>query len=357
MSLAVCVIFGGKSSEHEISCISAYNIISHLNKEKYKLLFVGITKEGESFLYSGDISHIKDGSWAQTPGKSCVISPNPKHGGLLVMNKNGDFFTEHVDVYFPVLHGKNGEDGTIQGVFELSGIPYVGNGVTSSALCMDKILAKKVLAKEGIPITDGFDLVHNVAGSADLADKMINDTFGYPVVVKPANAGSSVGITLVNDRGSLDAALKVASKEDRRALVEKMMDIREIECAVLGNHDHAEASCLGEIIKTTAMYDYDTKYVDDTAGLAIPAKINSDMTETIRALAVRAFYALDCNGLARVDFFVEKNTGEVYLNEINTMPGFTDISMYPMLWQNSGLDYGTLLDKLIGLAHSCIEGR
>lgn len=357
MTPVVCVIFGGKSSEHEISCISAYNIITHLNREKYKLLTVGITKEGESFLYSGDISCIKDGSWINEPGKSCVISPNPKHGGLLVMNKNGDFFTEHVDVYFPVLHGKNGEDGTIQGVFELAQIPYVGNGVTSSALCMDKILAKKVLMQEGIPVTEGFDLLHSAAESADFADETINSTFGYPVVVKPANAGSSVGITLVEDKSGLKAALKTAANEDRRVLVEKMLNIREIECAVLGSHEKAEASCLGEIVKSTAMYDYDTKYVDDTAGLEIPAKFDGHLTETIRSLAVRAFYALDCTGLARVDFFVEKSTGEIFLNEINTLPGFTDISMYPMLWKNSGLDYSVLLDKLICLALDGIGGR
>ncbi len=357
MTPAVCVVFGGKSSEHEISCMSAYNIISHLDREKYNLLFVGITKEGESFLYTGDIARIKDGSWAEEPGKSCVISPNPKHGGLIVMNKNGDFFTEHVDVYFPVLHGKNGEDGTIQGVFELAQIPYVGNGVTSSALCMDKILTKKVLMQEGIPVTEGFDLVHNAAESASFADEKICSTFGYPVVVKPANAGSSVGITLVNDKSSLETALKIAAKEDRRVLVEKMMDIREIECAVLGSHEKAEASCLGEIVKTTAMYDYDTKYVDDTAGLEIPAKLDEHLTQTIRDLAVRAFYALDCTGLARVDFFVEKNTGKVCLNEINTLPGFTDISMYPMLWKNSGLDNPALLDKLIDLTIDTFGGR
>lgn len=357
MKPAVCVVFGGKSSEHEISCMSAYNIISHLNREKYNLLLVGITKEGESFLYSGDIFHIKDGSWADAPGKSCVISPNPKHGGLIVMNKNGDFFTEHVDVYFPVLHGKNGEDGTIQGVFELSQVPYVGNGVTGSALCMDKILTKKVLIQEGIPVTDGFDLVHNAADSVDAADEQICKTFGYPVVVKPANAGSSVGITLVQDKNELKTALKVAANEDRRVLVEKMMDIREVECAVLGSHEKTEASCLGEIVKTTAMYDYDTKYVDDTAGLEIPAKLDGDLTETIRGLAVRAFYALDCTGLARVDFFVEKNTGRVCLNEINTLPGFTDISMYPMLWERSGLENSVLLDRLIDFAMNEFGGR
>ncbi|MBO5930324.1 MAG: D-alanine--D-alanine ligase A, partial [Clostridia bacterium] len=215
MATTVCVIFGGKSSEHEVSCMSAYNIIKNLNREKYQLLTVGITKTGESFLYSGDIARIKDGSWMENPGKSCVISPNPMHGGWIVMNKNGDSFAQHVDVYFPVLHGKNGEDGTIQGVFELAQIPYVGNGVLGSSLCMDKILTKKVLMQAGVPVTDGFDVIHNAAECKDFVHNKICESFGYPVVVKPANAGSSVGISLVNEEAALDAALKTAAKEDR----------------------------------------------------------------------------------------------------------------------------------------------
>lgn len=350
MATTVCVIFGGKSSEYEVSCMSAYNIIKNLNKEAYQLLTVGITKTGESFLYSGDIAHIKDGSWVENPGKSCVISPSPKHGGLIVMNKNGDYFIQHVDVYFPVLHGKNGEDGTIQGVFELAQIPYVGNGVLGSSLCMDKILTKQVLMQAGIPVTDGFDVIHNAAECKDFVHKTICESFGYPVVVKPANAGSSVGISLVNEEAELDSALKTAAKEDRRVLIEKMLDIREIECAVLGSHEQAEASCLGEIVKTTDMYDYETKYVTDTAKPVIPAELPKDIEDQIRAYAVQAFYALDCTGLARVDFFVEKQTGEIFLNEINTLPGFTDISMYPMLWQSSGMENSALLDRLIALA-------
>ncbi len=348
MALSVCVIFGGKSSEHEVSCISAYNILRKLNKETYKILTVGITKEGESFLYTGDPVHIKDGSWEENPGKACVISPNPKHGGLLVINKNGDTFIEPVDVYFPVLHGKNGEDGTIQGVFELSGIPYVGNRVAASALCMDKILTKEVLLQAGVPVTEGFHVLASASGEE--VDAQIKASFGYPVVIKPANAGSSVGITLVADKKELEEGLRIAAKEDRRILIEKMLEVREIECAVLGNHEKADASCLGEIVKTTAMYDYETKYVDDTSELVIPANLTEEQTETIRSLAVRTFLALDCTGLARVDFFIDKNTGNITLNEINTLPGFTDISMYPKLWEASGLPTEELLDRLIALA-------
>ena len=355
MALSLCVVFGGKSSEHEVSCISGYNILQKLDKEKYHILTVGITKEGESYLYTGDPIHIKDGSWAENHGKACIISPNPKHGGLLVINKNGDTFLEPVDVYFPVLHGKTGEDGTIQGVFELANIPYVGNRVAASALCMDKILTKEVLTQAGVPVTEGF----HVLASADAKDvnETICKTFGYPVVIKPANAGSSVGITLVEQESELSDALQVAAKEDRRILIEKMLQVREIECAVLGNHDSAEASWLGEIVKTVAMYDYETKYVDDTSELVIPSALTEEQTETIRKLAVKTFLALDCTGLARVDFFIDKNTGNITLNEINTLPGFTDISMYPKLWEASGIPTETLLDKLIDLAKKEFGGE
>ncbi len=346
----VCILFGGKSSEHEVSLLSAYNVISNLDKTKYNLLLVGITKDGESYLYKGDIEAIKDGTWEKGAKKRCTVSSNPHHHGLIVENKNGDCFIEKVDVYFPVLHGRNGEDGTYQGVFELSGVPYVGNGVTASAVSMDKIMTKRVLKTYGIPVTDGFDVFFTEETDISAIDAQIKETVGYPVVIKPANAGSSVGITMVNEKESLSGALTVAAKEDRRILVEKMIDAREIECAVLGNHAQADASVLGEIVKTTALYDYNTKYIDDSAGLSIPAELDEKTAETIRGLAVSVFKALDCKGLARVDFFVDKKTGEIMLNEINTLPGFTDISMYPMLWKQSGLSYGALLDKLICLA-------
>ncbi len=350
MKKNVCIIFGGASSEHEVSCISAYNIIKNIDEEKYNLILVGITKSGESYLYKGEREYIKNGKWVENPGKACVISPNPAHHGILVFNKNGDFFTESVDVYFPVLHGKNGEDGTIQGVFELSKIPYVGNKVLGSAVSMDKIMTKKILQTENIPVTEGFNLTLKDFGDTDGVNEKIKGSFGYPVVIKPSNAGSSVGISLVENEKDLREALSVAFKEDSRVLVEKMMNIREIECAVYGNSKEAYASVLGEIVKTTALYDYDTKYIDDTTTLVIPAELDSNITEKIRELAIRVFYALDCRGLARVDFFVDKETNEIYLNEINTLPGFTNISMYPMLWAKSGVSYSELLDKLISLA-------
>lgn len=348
MALTVCVVFGGKSSEHEVSGMSAYNVLQKLDKEKYNILTVGIKKSGESHLYTGEYVHIKDGSWEENPGKPCVISPNPNHGGLLVMNKNGDTFVEKVDVYFPVLHGKNGEDGTIQGVFELSGVPYVGNGVLASSVCMDKILTKTVLENAGIPVTKGFSV--SDWETEDAVDEKIKATFGYPVVVKPSNAGSSVGITSAENKEELKKALEIAANEDRRILVEKMLSVREVECAVLGSHKKAEASCLGEIVKTTAMYDYETKYVDDTSELVIPSVLEKETEDKIKDWAVKAFSALDCTGLARVDFFIDKATGEISLNEINTLPGFTDISMYPKLWEASGLPCENLLDRLIEIA-------
>ncbi|MBR4874518.1 MAG: D-alanine--D-alanine ligase [Clostridia bacterium] len=350
MAPVVCVVFGGKSSEYEVSCKSAYNIISCLENSEYKLLLVGITKDGNTYLYSGNIENIKDGSWVSEEKTPCVISPNPSHGGLLVEKEDGSYFVEKVDVYFPVLHGKNGEDGTIQGVFELSQVAYVGNGVVGSALCMDKIMTKKILESAGIPVTEGFEIIHGAKDAEKFAHEKIEETIGYPVVVKPSNAGSSVGISLVENKEELSLALKIAAKEDRRVLIEKMLNIREVECAVMGSHEKAEASCLGEIVKTTKMYDYETKYIDDTTTLVIPAELDGETAEKIRNYAVNAFYALDCTGLARVDFFVEKDTGEIFLNEINTLPGFTDISMYPMLWKASGIDKKELLDKLICLA-------
>lgn len=349
MTPTVCVVFGGKSSEHEVSCMSAYNVITNLDRNKYKLLLVGIRKTGESFLYTGPVEHIKDGTWEENPGKMCVISSNPAHGGVLVMNKNGDTFTEHVDVYFPVLHGKYGEDGSIQGLFEITDIPYVGTGVTSSAVCMDKIITKKILATEGIPVVDGFSLTRREASKADKVDEKIRATIGYPVVIKPANAGSSVGISACDSKESLEAALVVATNEDRRILVEKKLNVREIECAVLGSYEDVSVSCAGEIV-AGGMYDYDTKYVNNTARTVAPAPLDDDTAEQIRTYAEKAFRALDCTDMARVDFFVEKDTGNIFLNEVNTIPGFTDISMYPVLWQASGLDNSALLDKLIQLA-------
>lgn len=349
MAIKLCVIFGGKSSEHEVSCKSAYNILKNLDKEKYDIIKFGITKEGATWLYTGDDESIKDATWYTHDCAPCVISHCPKTEGLILLT-DGRAEKIKVDVFFPVLHGKNGEDGTIQGVFQLAQIPYVGNGVAASALCMDKIFTKNILECAGIPVTPGFYITKNETGNVEKINTRIRESFGYPVVVKPSNAGSSVGVSLVETEDELAKALEVAAREDRRILIEKKIEKRELECAVLGGHEEARASVLGEVITLAKMYDYSTKYEDAATKTEIPAAIDENISDKIRELAVRAFLACDCTGLARVDFFVEKGTNEIYLNEINTLPGFTNISMYPMLWGATGIRYSDLLDKVIELA-------
>lgn len=350
MKKTVCVIFGGRSSEHEVSCVSAANVLSYIDRESYDVITVGITKEGNWRLYSGGLDEMRNHTWESVPSKACVLSPDPKHHGLLVFNKNGDVSVTHIDIIFPVLHGKNGEDGTIQGLFELSGIPYVGCGVLGSSACMDKVTTKILLKNAGIPVCDGFDIrAHEAKNVADVNKKII-DTVGYPVVIKPSNAGSSVGITLVKSETELAQALALAVENDRRILIERAMNIRELECAVMGSYEKAEASCVGEIVKKTEMYDYETKYIKDSTELVMPAEISEETKEQIRKMAVDAFYALDCFGLSRVDFFMDKESGELLLNEINTLPGFTNISMYPKLWEKAGVPNGELITKLLELA-------
>ena len=349
MATKLCVLFGGKSSEHEVSCKSAYNVLKNLDKEKYEIIKFGITKEGVTWLYTGDDESIKDGTWETHDCTACVISHCPKTEGLIKFLPDGTFEKIKVDVFFPVLHGKNGEDGTIQGVFELAQIPYVGNGVLGSALCMDKIFTKVVLESAGIKTSPGFYII-NSENDEETVNKKIEESFGYPVVVKPSNAGSSVGVSLVETRAELKEALDVAFCEDRRVLIEKKIDKRELECAVFGDHEKAYASVLGEVITLSKMYDYTTKYEDTATKTEIPAQVDEAISDKIRELAVKAFLACDCTGLARVDFFVENGTNEIYLNEINTLPGFTNISMYPMLWGATGVSYSELLDKVIELA-------
>lgn len=343
----ICVLFGGNSSEHEVSCVSAGNVVSQLDRERFEVLTVGIDKQGSWFLTSAAPDEIKSGAWVNCHNKACILSPCPKHRGLLVFNKNGDTAVTHVDVVFPVLHGKNGEDGTVQGLLELAAIPYVGPGVLGSSLCMDKAMAKDVLQYHGIRVTEGFCVRRGYDVAA--VHSQIEASFGYPVVIKPSRAGSSVGVVSVQNSTMLAEALQTAAAEDDKILVERAVDAREVECAVLGTTDAPQASCPGEIVKE-GMYDYATKYQKNTARLEIPADVTAEQAETIRNLACRAFTATECRGLARVDFFIDRKSGEILLNEINTLPGFTDISMYPMLWKASGLSYTELLTRLIELA-------
>lgn len=359
----VAIIFGGQSSEHEVSRVSAQSVIENINKLKYDIKMIGITKDGKWLTYDGPTDKIGSGEW-QTIAEKALL--DKKHNfisaGKPDSNTIKSIFAEDgeasvVDVIFPVLHGCNGEDGTIQGLFELAEIPYVGCGVLGSSVGMDKAYTKIIFEKEGLP--QGEYLVFSrkqVNNQLEEVVKAVEGKLTYPCFVKPSNAGSSVGVNKASNREELTRALDIAAKNDRRILVEEFINGREIECAVLGN-DNAIASTVGEVIPCKDFYDYEAKYqVGDSSRVVIPAEnIPAETVEKIREYAVRAFKCLDCAGLSRVDFFVHKVTGEVYINEINTLPGFTKISMYPKLWAESGIPYPELIDKLIELAFERFE--
>lgn len=345
----IAVVFGGCSSEHEISCISAASVINNLPKDKYEPVCLGITREGRWYLFSGPAEEIADGSWEHnTLNQPAFLSPDRNIGGIVADGRMG-FDVIKVDCVLPVLHGRNGEDGTIQGLLQLSGIPFVGCRALASADCMDKAVTHTLLTAAGIHQAKylWFYADKYKTGAAKIKVK-IEARLGYPIFVKPANAGSSVGVSKVMNEGELDAAVAKAANEDEKIIVEEAIVGQEVECAVLGNAE-PEASVVGEIAASAEFYDYDDKYKSGTSQLYIPARLDETVSEEIRATAVRAYRMLGCSGLSRVDFFV-RNGREVILNEINTMPGFTSISMYPKLWEASGLSYSDLLDKLIKLA-------
>lgn len=347
--LRLAVIFGGQSSEHEVSLMSATSILQNLDPEKYDVTMVGITKAGKWLLYTGPVEDLTTGAWERGPVTPAFLSPDPTVHGLVALRDTGAQVIP-LDVIFPALHGKNGEDGTIQGLFQLSGIPYVGCDTLSSAVCMDKAVTHSLLNTAGIEqahylwfYADRFDV------APDTIKNKIQARLDFPVFVKPANAGSSVGVSKVERFEDLDEAIRVAAREDAKIVVEEGIRGQEVECAVLGNRE-AQASIVGEIGASAQFYDYDDKYVNGTSQLYIPARIPEEVSEKIRATAVRAYRLLGCSGLARVDFFVTEDDHKVVLNEINTLPGFTSISMYPKLWMAMGLSYGELLDRLIDLA-------
>jgi D-alanine-D-alanine ligase len=347
--LSLAVIFGGVSSEHEVSRMSVTSILENLSNERYEVHMVGITKEGRWLLYTGPVEDILSGAWEQGPVTPAFLSPDPSVHGLVAL-RDGKAETIHVDVIFPALHGKNGEDGTIQGLFQLSGIPYVGCDTESSAICMDKAVTHSLLSSADIEqahylwfYADRFD------AAPDTIKNKIQARLDFPVFVKPSNAGSSVGVSKVERFEDLDQAIRKAAREDKKVVVEEGITGQEVEVAVLGNRD-CDASIVGEIGASAQFYDYDDKYINGTSQLYIPARIPQEVSEKIRQTAVRAYRLLGCSGLARVDFFVTAGDNRVILNEINTLPGFTSISMYPKLWMAMGLSYGELLDKLIELA-------
>lgn len=332
--------------------MSAASILRNLDPEKYETLTLGITKDGRWLRYTGSVENIENGSWTDDPeNRTAFLSPDKGSAGLVVLSPDGRCRTEHVDVIFPVLHGKNGEDGTIQGLFTLCGIPYVGCGTLASAVCMDKAATHSLLSNWNIEQAH-FLWFYSDRYRADGEGirRRIEARLNFPVFVKPANAGSSVGVTKVREPEALDGAIRLAMEHDGKVVVEEGIVGQEVECAVLGNRGAAQASGVGEIGAGAEFYDYDDKYKNGTAQLFIPARIPAETAEEIRKTAVRAFNLLGCDGLARVDFFVAAKEGKVILNEINTLPGFTSISMYPKLWEAAGVSYPALLDALIGCA-------
>lgn len=350
-------LFGGASSEYEVSLMSASSALAYLNLEKYNLFQIGITQDGRWLLYRGGTDAIRQNTWQDGDCLPCLLSPDRSHHGILVWN-TPDQAPEliRLDCVFPMLHGKNGEDGTIQGLLTVAGIPFVGCGTLSSAACMDKVVTRTLLESAGIR---GARWVWtnetNYQADPDAFFGRAEKAFGYPCFVKPANAGSSVGISKVKSREEFPAAMALALKNDSKILVEEFLSGREIECAVLGN-ERPRASCLGEILPSNEFYDYNAKYLDGKSRTLAPAPISPESTEEIRQTAVQAYRVMGCTGLARVDFFLGED-GRVFLNELNTLPGFTQISMYPQLFEKDGLPYSKLIDKLIACAMQVERGR
>ena len=347
---SVCILFGGVSPEHEVSLRSAESVLNNLDHGKYEVFPVGITKEGDWILYGGgDYSLLPGGAWKDHPGnRRAALSPVRGHG-LLIFTGDG-VIRKPIDVAFPVLHGENGEDGAMQGLLQLAGIPCVGPNVAASAVAMDKTLTKLVADHAQVP-----QAAWQLVRSRDLGPRMestldrLEARFAYPVFVKPAGTGSSVGVTKAMDRESLEEGLRTAAEFDDKILVEEFIHGREIEVAVLGNQDPV-ASIAGEIDSGAEFYDYDAKYLTDTSTAYIPARIPEDAARTVRDYAVKVYKAVGCKGLSRVDFFVTYGENRVVFNEINTIPGFTSISMYPKLFAAGGMPYPELIDRLLELA-------
>mgnify|MGYP000587446699 FL=1 len=347
--LSVCILFGGVSSEHEVSLRSAESVLNHIDKDKYNIFPVGITKDGDWILFGGkDYGMLPAGTW-QNCEENRRAAISPVRGQGLLSFENDCVVRERIDVVFPVMHGENCEDGAIQGLLQIAGIPYVGPHVAASAACMDKTITKLIASQAGVRQAD-WQLVtrEGFARSRAAVLDAVEAKFPYPVFVKPAGTGSSVGVAKAKDRSALEAAIEAALKYDRKVLVEEFIRGQEVEVAVLGN-DNPFASICGEIDSGADFYDYQAKYISNCSTLYIPARLAEDVAEDVREQAVRIYKAMGCRGLSRVDFFV-KHDGEVVFNEINTLPGFTSISMYPKLFEASGIPYPELIDDLIALA-------
>lgn len=346
----LALLFGGVSSEYDVSCMSVSSVWENVDREKYEPVLIGITKAGEWYLYSGDIEKVRAHEWdSDTENlKKAFICPDRSVHGAMIETENG-WETLKIDVVFPVLHGKNGEDGTMQGLLEIAGLPYVGCKVLASAACMDKDVCHTLLEGAGIPqvkwLTYFKDRTDFSAAEKEVAEKL-----GWPVFVKPANAGSSVGISKVKTPDMLKEAMELAFEHDVKVIIEEaVLNPIEVECAVLGN-DELMVGGPGEIVPADEFYSYDAKYYNDESETFLKARIAEDVAENIRETAKRAYKVLGCAGLTRVDFLIDGESGKIVLNEPNTLPGFTNISMYPKLIMDTGMTYAELIDKLLELA-------
>lgn len=348
--IRVGVIFGGRSGEHEISLLSAESIIEAIDRSKYDIVQIGITKEGRWLISGEPLKALKGAAPLSDEVSALIVDPTRRElvaGSLDRVADNGS----KIDVAIPILHGTYGEDGTVQGLLEMLDIPYVGAGVLASAVGMDKSVQKLVFAQKGLPIVD-FITVKARAWLADpeAVKRKVEDEIGFPCFIKPACLGSSVGISKVKQADQLEPAILDAMQYDRKIVIEKGLEgFREIECSILGN-DEPQASTVGEILPCNEFYDYRAKYIDGKSQAVIPADLPPEAVREIQRLAIEAFLAIDCSGMARADFFVSKDARQIYVNEINTIPGFTKISMYPKLWEASGISYPELIDRLIQLA-------
>lgn len=342
----IVVLFGGQSSEHEVSCVSAVTVINHIDLDHYDILLVGITREGK-WLLTGSVEDITGGVWRDGK-KTAILSPDRSNPNLLIMEGNHVEYKK-IDVVFPVLHGLYGEDGTVQGLLELAGVPYVGCGVLASAVSMDKLFTKIIVDNLDIRQAAYEAVYVKELDEMSKVVERIESNLPYPVFIKPSNAGSSKGITKAHNREQLINGLKEASLHDRKILVEETIIGREIECAVLGGIE-AKASGVGEIVAAAEFYDYDAKYNNADSKTIITPELPEGKAQEISDAAVKIFRAVDGYSLSRVDFFLEKDTNEIVFNEINTLPGFTAISMYPMLWEAKGIAKPQLVEKLIQTA-------
>jgi D-alanine-D-alanine ligase len=347
--LKLAVLFGGRSGEHEVSLMSARSVLSVLDPSKYEITQVGITKEGRWYTGPDAISALENG---KTDGlEHVILSPDPSEQGLYVLRESEYEKLTDIDVFFPVMHGTYSEDGTMQGLLEMADVAYVGAGVVGAGVGMDKGIFKDVMVANDILVVETLVVLRReIEGDMDSVIRQAEEMSAYPIFTKPANLGSSVGVTKCNNRSDLQEGLIEAAAYDRRVLIQHgIKNVREIEVSVLGN-DEPQASVPGEIEPSREFYSYESKYVDGTSGLLIPAPLPEETAELIRKVAVHAYKAIDCAGMARVDFMIDKDTDAIYLNEVNTIPGFTQISMYPKLWEASGLPYADLIDRLVELA-------